>query len=81
MESPAHIDRNTQGEDERISASQKTTQDGQKNVEQFASSLAEMNATVKEVAAHAEKASAAANDAVSCAALGRDVARQMSSII
>jgi len=76
MESPAHIDRNTQGEDERISASQKTTQDGQKNVEQFASSLAEMNATVKEVAAHAEKASAAANDAVSCAASGRDVARQ-----
>ena len=53
-----------------------TTHEEQKNVEQFASSLAEMNATVKEVAEHAEHASVAANDAVSSATSGREVVRQ-----
>ncbi|HEX7728507.1 MAG TPA: methyl-accepting chemotaxis protein [Terracidiphilus sp.] len=43
------------------------------NVTQFASSLAEMNATVKEVAQHAENASRAANEAVSSATVGRSV--------
>ena len=43
------------------------------NLEQFASSVAEMSAAVKEVAEHAESASLAANDAVSTANAGRDV--------
>jgi methyl-accepting chemotaxis protein len=45
----------------------------QKNVDQFASSIAEMNATVHDVASHADHASAAASDAVSSAKLGREV--------
>jgi methyl-accepting chemotaxis protein len=52
------------------------TRTEQKNVTQFASSLAEMNATVKDVAEHAERASLAANDAVSSAASGQSVARK-----
>jgi methyl-accepting chemotaxis protein len=53
-----------------------TTHEEQRNVEHFASSVAEMNATVKEVAEHAERASLAANDAVSTATSGRDVVQQ-----
>jgi methyl-accepting chemotaxis protein len=47
-----------------------------RHVEQFASSLAEMNAAVKEVAEHAEQASLAANDAVSSASQGQQVVEQ-----
>ena len=50
-----------------------TTHHEQTNVEMFASSLAEMNATVKDVAEHAERASLAANDAVSSATDGQEV--------
>jgi len=50
-----------------------TVQEEKSDVEQFASSLAEMNAAVREVAEHAERASLAANDAVSSATAGRDV--------
>jgi len=53
-----------------------TTHSEQKNVEHFASSLAEMNTAVKDVAEHAERASEAANDAVSSASEGRQVAEQ-----
>jgi methyl-accepting chemotaxis protein len=52
------------------------THSEQKNVEHFASSLAEMNTTVRDVAEHAERASIAANDAVSSASEGRQVAEQ-----
>jgi len=52
-----------------------TAHQEQKHVEQFASSVAEMNAAVLEVAEHAERASQAANQAVSTAAAGRDVVR------
>jgi len=45
------------------------------HVEQFASSVSEMNAAVLEVAEHAELASQAANQAVASAASGRDVVR------
>jgi methyl-accepting chemotaxis protein len=55
-----------------------TTREEQKSVELFASSLTEMNASVKEVAEHAEQASAAAIEAVSSANSGRDVVRQTS---
>lgn len=50
-----------------------TVQEEKSDVDHFASSLAEMNAAVKEVAEHAERASFAANDAVSSATAGRDV--------
>ncbi|MGA9669005.1 MAG: methyl-accepting chemotaxis protein [Terracidiphilus sp.] len=53
-----------------------TTHGEQGNVSQFASAVAEMNATVQDVAQHAEHAAAAANDAVSTAASGRDLVRQ-----
>jgi methyl-accepting chemotaxis protein len=53
-----------------------TTHTEQGAVEHFASSLAEMNATVKDVAEHAEHASLAANDAVSSANEGRVVVQQ-----
>jgi len=53
-----------------------TTHHEQTNVEMFASSLAEMNATVKDVAEHAERASLAANDAVSSATDGQEVVSQ-----
>lgn len=53
-----------------------TTHEEQKNIEQFASSLVEMNATVRDVAEHAEHASAAASDAVSSATSGREVVRK-----
>lgn len=53
-----------------------TTRREQRNVEQFASSLAEMNAAVKDVAEHAEHASHAASEAVSTATSGREVAHQ-----
>ena len=52
-----------------------TTHEEQKNVEAFASSLAEMNATVKEVAEHAERASQAASEAVSTATSSRAAVR------
>jgi methyl-accepting chemotaxis protein len=52
------------------------THNEQKNVEMFASSLAEMNATVKEVSGHAESATAAASEAVASAISGREVAQQ-----
>jgi methyl-accepting chemotaxis protein len=52
-----------------------TTSKEQTNVEHFASSLAEMNAAVKEVAENAEHASHAANEAVSSATAGREVVR------
>jgi methyl-accepting chemotaxis protein len=48
-----------------------TTRNEQKNMTQFASALAEMNATVKEVAENAERASQAATDAVASANSGR----------
>jgi methyl-accepting chemotaxis protein len=48
-----------------------------RNVEMFASSVAEMNAAVKDVAANAESVSHAAIDAVSTTASGRDVVSQM----
>jgi methyl-accepting chemotaxis protein len=53
-----------------------TSHEEQRNVEQFASSLAEMNATVKDVAEHAERASLAANGAVETATTGREVVRE-----
>jgi len=53
-----------------------TSHEEQRNVERFASSLTEMNATVGEVARHAERASAAASDAVSSAVEGRMVVQQ-----
>ncbi len=53
-----------------------TTHVEQRNVEQFASSVAEMNAAVKDVAENAEHASMAANDAFSTANSGRDVVAQ-----
>jgi len=53
-----------------------TTQREKGEVDQFASALAEMNATVKEVAEHAERASLAASEAVSCAGEGREVVQQ-----
>ena len=53
-----------------------TTHEEQRDVDHFASSLAEMSATVKEVAEHAEHASVAASDAVSSASSGREVVRQ-----
>jgi methyl-accepting chemotaxis protein len=45
-------------------------------VEQFASTVAEMNSSVRNVAEHAEQAAASANEAVSTAASGREVVRQ-----
>lgn len=48
----------------------------QSHVEQFASSLTEMNATVKEMAGHADQASAAANDAVTSTAHGQTAVRE-----
>ena len=54
-----------------------TTTHAEKNdVEHFASSLAEMNATVREVAEHAERASLAAADAVESATEGRERVRE-----
>ncbi|MGA7830452.1 MAG: methyl-accepting chemotaxis protein [Terracidiphilus sp.] len=53
-----------------------TAHDEQRNVEFFASSVAQMNATVKDVAGHAERASMAADDAVLTANSGREVVRQ-----
>ena len=53
-----------------------TTHQEQSHVELFASSLAEMNATVKDVAEHAERASLASSDAVDTATRGRDQVRQ-----
>jgi len=53
-----------------------TAHDEQRNVEFFASSVARMNATVKDVAGHAERASMAADDAVLTANSGREVVRQ-----
>jgi methyl-accepting chemotaxis protein len=50
-----------------------TTHAEYKSIELFASSVAEMNAAVKEVAEHAERASLAADDAVSTATAGRGV--------
>jgi methyl-accepting chemotaxis protein len=52
------------------------THNEQKHVEQFASSLAEMNATVKEMAGHADHASMAAKDAVHSAAQGQTAVRE-----
>jgi methyl-accepting chemotaxis protein len=48
----------------------------QRSVELFSSSVAEMNAAVKDVAEHAERASQAAGDAVSSASEGRNVVTQ-----
>ena len=45
-------------------------------IEMFASSLAEMNASVKDVAEHAEKATLAAGDAVSTATSGRELVQR-----
>ncbi|MGB6723555.1 MAG: methyl-accepting chemotaxis protein, partial [Terracidiphilus sp.] len=53
-----------------------TSHSERKNVELFASSLAEMNSTVLEVAEHAEQASVAAGDAVASAAAGRNLVRE-----
>ncbi len=53
-----------------------TTHAEKQNVELFASSVAEMDAAVKEVAEHAERASAAANEAAVTAESGREVVRQ-----
>ncbi len=53
-----------------------TTHTEQKKVEQFASSVAEMNASVRGVAEHADVASRAANDAVASATSGRALVRQ-----
>jgi methyl-accepting chemotaxis protein len=53
-----------------------TTRNQQKSVTQFASSLAEMNATVKEVAENAERASHAATEAASSATSGRTMVQQ-----
>lgn len=53
-----------------------TTRREQGHVEQFASSLAEMNATVREVADHAERASTAATEAVTSARSGREAVRE-----
>ena len=53
-----------------------TTHRERKDMEMFASSLAQMNATVKEVADHASRASVAAGDAVSSAGSGRKMAQQ-----
>ena len=50
-----------------------TVQEEKSDIEHFASSLAEMNAAVRDAAEHAERASVAANDAVSSATAGRDV--------
>jgi len=50
-----------------------TAQQEKSDVDHFASSLAEMNAAVKEVAEHAERASFAATEAVSSATAGRAV--------
>ena len=53
-----------------------TTHEELRQVEEFASSLAEMNATVKDVAENAERASLAAEDAVQTARSGREVVRE-----
>jgi methyl-accepting chemotaxis protein len=53
-----------------------STRREQGNVAHFASSLAQMNASVKEVADHADRASVAAGDAVSSATTGRELVRQ-----
>jgi methyl-accepting chemotaxis protein len=52
-----------------------TTHSEQRNVEQFASSIAQMNAAVKDVAEHAERASHSANQAVAAAVSGQEVVR------
>lgn len=53
-----------------------STREEQKSVELFSSSVAEMNAAVKDVAEHAERASYAAGEAVSSASEGRNVVTQ-----
>ena len=50
-----------------------TTRQEQKHVEQFASSIAEMNTAVLDVAEHAERASASANEAVAATLHGSEV--------
>ncbi len=52
-----------------------TTHVEQRNVEHFASSLAEMSAAVRDVAEHSERAAGAAGEAVSTAISGRDLVR------
>jgi len=53
-----------------------TTHGEKRNVELFASSVAEMDAAVRDVAEHAEQASVAANEAAATAESGRAVVRQ-----
>ena len=50
-----------------------TTHHERQNVELFASALAQMNAAIRDVAQHAERASLSANDAVSTATDGREL--------